>query len=335
MSVDLGGIDGSEVRVAIDDGEFGDWRPFDTKLGVQLGGPQGERGIRVQPRSFRGVVGPVFRDSIVLDSEPPVLEGPTVSLTQGGRLPQSGRKAPASVSMSADDVTSGVASAQLSASCSDAAGTARIGEAGALDLPLSIARRACRIDGQARDLAGHRKSRSLDPSIRYRDLRRGSSTQRFRGSWSTDSASAAIDGSLVSTSSKGAFVRLDVRGAQFAIVARRGPAGGLLSVLVDGEDVGSVDLYAPTAEYRRVVFVRNISKGEHELKLVAAGEGSAESSGSAGRARRRRLARPPSLRSGRRQPSLRSARSARPVARPGVGASHQGRPGPHRGRSSR
>ena len=26
----------------------------------------------------RGVVGPVFRDSIVLDSEPPVLEGPTV-----------------------------------------------------------------------------------------------------------------------------------------------------------------------------------------------------------------------------------------------------------------
>ena len=27
VSVDLGGIDGSEVRVAVDDGAFGDWRP--------------------------------------------------------------------------------------------------------------------------------------------------------------------------------------------------------------------------------------------------------------------------------------------------------------------
>jgi hypothetical protein len=208
-----------------------------------------------------------------------VLDGPNVSLTQGGQLSQRGRKAPASVSMSADDATSGVASAELSASCSDEAETTRIGEAGALDLPLTITTRACRIDGQARDVAGHRKSRSLDPSIRSRDLRRDVSAQHYRGSWSSNPASSAIGGSLMVTSSKEASVRLSFRGAQVAIVARRGPAGGLFHVLVDGEDVGTVDTYAPTNEYRRIVFIKNVSKGEHELKLVADGDGSEESSG--------------------------------------------------------
>jgi hypothetical protein len=279
VMIDLRGIDGADVRVGLDGGEFGDWRPFDKSLRVDLGGPEGERNVRLQARSFRGVVGPVFRDSILLDSVPPDLDGPTVTLTKGARLPLDARRAPASVSMAADDSGSGVESAELSATCSAEAGSQRIRQAGDVDLDIDLAERACRIDGQARDIAGHHRIRELASRMQYRDFRLTSASQDYRGRWSKSSSGQAIGGSTVRTSAEGASVKLRFRGAQVAIVGRRSPAGGLLTVIVDGEEVGTVDLYAPDAQQRRVVFVRNVSRGDHSLKLVATGDRSAESNG--------------------------------------------------------
>ncbi len=63
-------------------------------------------------------------------------------------------------------------------------------------------------------------------------------------------------------------------------MARRGPAGGRFEVIVDGKQVDTVDLYAKAGDTRRIVFVRNVPKGQHVVKLRATGTGRAASSGS-------------------------------------------------------
>ena len=51
---DIGGYDGAEVRVALDDGSWSEWQPYSAGFRLALGGQQGDRDVRLQLRSFRG-----------------------------------------------------------------------------------------------------------------------------------------------------------------------------------------------------------------------------------------------------------------------------------------
>ena len=80
---DLRGFDGAEVRYAYGDEPFGPWLPYDDRFALTLSEKQGKQDVRLQLRSFRNVKSPVISDSIRLDSVPPKVWGPRLSLRQG------------------------------------------------------------------------------------------------------------------------------------------------------------------------------------------------------------------------------------------------------------
>ncbi|MFD8735668.1 hypothetical protein ACFV06_12155 [Streptomyces sp. NPDC059618] len=81
-----------------------------------------------------------------------------------------------------------------------------------------------------------------------------SSALAYKGTW----ASASVTGAWAKTervsAAKGATVSFTGDGTKLRIVATRKSDGGRFAVLVDGVTVGTVNTYAPTTGYRKVVF---------------------------------------------------------------------------------
>ena len=73
-----------------------------------------------------------------------------------------------------------------------------------------------------------------------------------------------------------------VEGRQVGVIARRGPDLGRAAVLVDGEPVGLVDLYAPIAGGPEIVHVADLSPGRPaNVALKPTGTSHADSTGTA------------------------------------------------------
>jgi hypothetical protein len=219
----------------------------------------------------------VISDSIQLDSVPPLVWGPRVSLRDGLRVQKSGARVPTMVRLDASDETSGLDSSSLEAICGGVTRASDYGLAGKAGLNVQIDRNGCTLKGAANDVVGHRTARTLEPSVGLFDARAASPRIQLSGGWKTSKHTASLGKTLARTASRGATAKLQLQGAQFALVARRGPAGGRLDVIVDGEPVTTIDLYAGSADSRRIVYVGNVPRGEHELKLRATGTGSARS----------------------------------------------------------
>ena len=103
---------------------------------------------------------------------------------------------------------------------------------------------------------------------------------KFDGRWKIGRNRAALGRSLARTTSKGAQAKVAFKGQQFAVVTRRGPAGGRLKVILDGKHVDTIDLYSSKDDDRHVTYVRNVPKGRHVVKLRATGTANPKSSGS-------------------------------------------------------
>jgi hypothetical protein len=142
-----------------------------------------------------------------------------------------------------------------------------------------MARAGCSVNGAAKDAAGHIAKKSISPKLRTIDVRRGSKSVKLRGPWKGAKDKNALGRTLARTSSKGALAKVTFRGQQFAIVAHRGPSGGRVKVIVDGKHVDTIDLYASKSDDRRIVYVRNVPKGKHVVKLRSTGTANAKSSG--------------------------------------------------------
>ena len=276
---DIGGYDGAEVRVALDDGSWGEWRPYSAGFRLALGGQQGDRDVRLQLRSFRGVTSPVLVDGIALDSVPPDVHGPSLALDAGARVQLDGRRVPVRAAMSASDRTSGLARQVLSATCGGTTRASATRTSSVADLAIVLDRAGCRLTGRASDVAGHRTARAVDPRVSLIDLRGTNHAIRFSGSWRMLDQRHALKRSLVRTSTRGASLTIPFDGAQVAVVARRGPSGGRLEVILDGKRSGTIDLFATARDDRRIVHVANVPRGEHVLKLRATGTASSRSSG--------------------------------------------------------
>ncbi len=277
---DLRGYDGKDVRYAYGDEPFGPWLPFDDRFSLTLSETQGKQDVRLQLRSFRNVKSPVVSDSIGLDSVPPRVWGPRVSLRDGVRVQRSGTRVPTTVAMGASDATSGLDGSTLTAICGGRTRAADYSTAGQAGLTVQIDRSGCTLKGTADDVVGHRTSRALDPAVALFDVRHSSARVRLNGSWQTLKHKDSLAGTLARTSSKDATAKLAFEGAQFAVVARGGPSGGGLKVIVDGKRVDTIDLYAKRGDSRRIVYVGDVPRGSHEVKLRPTGSGSSRSSGS-------------------------------------------------------
>jgi lysozyme len=267
VHADVLGFDGSAIRVALDGGKFGAWAPYQHPYPIDLGAKQGSRSVRLQLRSFRDVSSPVLGDAILVDSVPPVIKGPFIGIRAEARIAPNGKKIPISASMKAADATSGLARSKLEATCGGSKRAGRKGLEAITDVSALIKRSGCSVHGSATDNLGLTGTRGLDPRIALVDARSRTGQISLRGSWTTKKTKGALGKTLAQTSDRGARAVLRFTGAQFAIVARRGPSGGSLDVRLDGKRVGSVSLLAGKNDNRRIVYVRNVPKKKHVLEL--------------------------------------------------------------------
>jgi hypothetical protein len=279
VEADLRGLDGAEVRYASDGAAWGPWQPYGKQFDLKLGDAQGKQEVRIQLRSHRGVKSPVVRDSIRLDSIPPEVWGPRVTLRQGVRVQKSGERVPTVLNLSASDSTSGLDSTAVKATCRGKERAAKYSVAAKPSLTVQIDRTGCELVGLASDRVGHQTTKKLSPSIKLIDLRRSSSAVTFSKGWTILSAKASLGKSLARASKAGATIKARIDGSQFAIVVRRGPAGGKLKVLVDGTHVDTIDLYAADGDARRVLYVRDVPRGQHTVKLRTTGTARAAATG--------------------------------------------------------
>ncbi len=95
------------------------------------------------------------------------------------------------------------------------------------------------------------------------------------GDWRTVREESARGGALVAASSTGAALTFRFTGNQVRVIGRYAPDGGRADVYLDGEkQLVPVDCWSPAVRDRQVLYYCNgLENTEHELKLVARGEG--------------------------------------------------------------
>ncbi|MFD7876499.1 hypothetical protein ACFV5G_20715 [Streptomyces sp. NPDC059766] len=100
-----------------------------------------------------------------------------------------------------------------------------------------------------------------------------SSLLTYRGTWTSSTVASAWAKTERVSAAKGATVSLTGDGTKLRIVATRKSNGGRFAVLVDGVTVGTVNTYAPTTGYRKVVFTytlgTKITGHKVQLKVLA------------------------------------------------------------------
>ena len=279
VEADLRGFQGSEVRYATASDAWSAWKPYAGRFDLQLSARQGKQDVRVQLRSFRGVRSPVLRDSIKLDDVAPRVWGPRVSVRQGARIQKTGARVPVFVDMGARDDGSGLDATTVRVDCNGATWAGQTKSTAANGLNVQIDKQACTLVSLARDNVANQRIRKIAPDLAISDLKRTNKRATFDGGWKMLKAQEALGTSLARASVKGASARVTFEGMQFAVVARRGPAGGKLKVVVDGKYASTVDLYSKDGDPRRIVYVGNVPKGQHTVKLVVTGAKRAASKG--------------------------------------------------------
>jgi hypothetical protein len=250
----------------------------------------------VQLRDGPKLKSPVFSDAITLDTSGPQLSTPTIRLRLAplgpvaaaiyeaadvdiamasptadeaasiASAPSSGPGGagagiPIEVGWEASDAIAGLSDASLSIACDgdraasiDAPGSAGPGQLTTWSAPAVVAPDArCRVTVTGRDGVGNATRARADTVV-------------------ATVIAAAGDGSSGAS----------LEGRQVGVIARRGPDLGRAAVLVDGEEVGLVDLYAPMAGEPEVVHVVDLVPGvPASITLEATGTSDPNSTGTA------------------------------------------------------
>jgi hypothetical protein len=119
----------------------------------------------------------------------------------------------------------------------------------------------------ARDRAGNT---ATSPVLSTRLVVRDSSGSRvsWTGPWRTRHVSSASGRSVRTSREAGAQATLRFKGRAVAVVAPRGPGTGKIDVSIDGARVATVDLAAPRAQQRRIVFASGpLTPGDHVITV--------------------------------------------------------------------
>ena len=277
VQIDLGGRSGTHMRTSPDGRTWSRWSPIRGTARAELGSGEGSHTLHVQLRDGAGLKSPVFSDSIALDTSGPQVSAPTVRLRLGplgtgaaevstspgtaAPSPGPGTAIPIEVGWEASDAVAGLADAALSIECdghaaalSDAPGSAEPAQVATWAAPGAVSPDAtCQITVIARDGAGN----------------------------ATQTTADTIVATLVPVSSEGSL-SASVEGRQVGIIARRSPDLGRAAVLVDGDAVGLVDLYAPVAGGPELVHVVDLgSDAPASITLEATGTSHPDSAGTA------------------------------------------------------
>jgi Zn-dependent metalloprotease len=133
----------------------------------------------------------------------------------------------------------------------------------------------------ARDTLDNVSSNSRTARIRSIQETGGIPAVVYTGWWQTQSAATFYGGAARFASAAGRRARLTVANVtDLAWVATRGPNRGRAEVWVDGRKRATVDLYAPEAQPRRVVYAISFaSPGSHRIEVRVLGTRRPSSSG--------------------------------------------------------
>ncbi len=244
VELDLGGRDATHIRTSSDGENWSGWNRIRSTPTATIPTEEGPHQIYAQFRNGPGLKSPVVSDSIVVDATPPELSAPTVALRVGA-LGSDAASLPVNVRWEAQDALAGLADARVVMSCgqgrvvrSEAPGQAGPGQLAAWDAAAYVFPDAdCSVTAIAADGAGN-TARATTAGVA--------------------TAVVPVQGPEASAS---------VSGSEVGIIVRRGPQAGRAAVLLDGQALGLVDLYAAVEEAPSIVFVADLPEGEHTITI--------------------------------------------------------------------
>jgi subtilisin len=199
-----------------------------------------------------------------VDRTPPAISGPKLRLLP--RVLGAGNTAPMSVSWAATDAGGSVRKAVMQRSISGSAwktvASSPAGGSTTLQVPP---RQRTGLRVRATDSVGNVGTKGLETRLAVLDPASGGFD--LSGSWRTRSASSALKGNVVVSSSTGASMRTTFKGRSVGVVAPVGPGGGEIKVRVDGGPWARVKLSRSSRQAKRIVYGRALSAGTHTLEI--------------------------------------------------------------------
>jgi hypothetical protein len=129
-----------------------------------------------------------------------------------------------------------------------------------------------RYEVRAHDRAGNVSGWTPGIVVTASLLQQTSSAIHWAGAWTTASSSLYSGGSLRYATAAGASASLTTSARGLAFVTTRGPNRGVVRIYVDGVLKATVDLFAPTYQYRYVAYAIGWgSLGTHTIRIVGEG----------------------------------------------------------------
>ena len=262
------------------DGSWSGWVPFAASHPWTLPGADGSKWVYVQFRDGAGNVSRAASAGIVLDRAPAQETVPSHAFTLNGTL---GTTVPVTVSYPARDALSGIAAYRLDES-TDAGATYRsvalptaTTSSAARSLP---ARSNYRFRANATDRAGNVGALLAGPVFAILQVDQGPTAALvYSGTWIRRDDPALFGGTERYAEGAGSRMTYSFTGSRIALVGQRGPQRGLAEVWVDRIKVGTIDLYSPTVQLRKIVFARTLAAASHTVELRVLGMKSASSQG--------------------------------------------------------
>jgi hypothetical protein len=194
--------------------------------------------------------------TVTADTVAPVATAPVMSIS--APRTQSPGTVPATVTWSATDAGSGVASYQLQQSLNGGAFTnVTLPAPNSTSVQLNLAAGTYRYQVRATDRAGNVSTFQVGPAT-IAVLRSETNTTNT-GTWTRVGVTGASGGALSFATATGATARLDFQGRSVGWIAVTGPDRGIAQIFMDGSatPVATVDLYSPTTQLTQVVFAAN------------------------------------------------------------------------------
>jgi hypothetical protein len=103
----------------------------------------------------------------------------------------------------------------------------------------------------------------------------------YAGTWSASATAPHSGGSATASLNRGARVTLTFTGTAVKWIGYSDPYAGTARVYLDGQNMGNIDTYAPTAQAQQVLFSRSgLAAGTHTLVIEVTGRRSKASSAS-------------------------------------------------------
>ena len=122
------------------------------------------------------------------------------------------------------------------------------------------------------DHAGNRSSYRLSVSFKASNYSEANSAIRYRGTWSTASSTAYLNGKAKYSKTAGASATFTVTGNRIGWLSYRSPSSGTARVYINGTLVGTVNLFSSTYQTKALVFSKSYSSvATRTVKIVVSG----------------------------------------------------------------